>query len=135
MIFLDWQISRHSSPVTDITYMIYCSTDKSIRDKLGSKIFDVYYDSLTLHLKNFDCDVKKCYPYDVFKDHVNKIWPLGLVSGMIAIPLVLSQKGNELDLTDMTDFNGKGMSKMQYDDNMVSHLEDLIDEFIDLKFI
>lgn len=135
MIFLDWQISRHCSPVTDISYMIYCSTDKSTRDKFGLKMFDIYHDALGLQLKKFGCDVEKCYPRKVFQDHIKRILPFGLMMGMVVVPILLSEKGTELDVCDMVDYEAVGESKLEYSENIVERILGIVDDFVDLGLI
>lgn len=134
-MFLDWQISRHSSPVTDIAYMIYCSTDKSLRDKFGLKIFDIYYDALALQLQYFGCNIEKCYPRDIFKNHIDNILPFGLLMGMCVVPIILSEKGSEVDLSDIADYNNKGEEKLQYNNLIVDRLYGIIDDFVNFGLI
>ncbi|XP_031627429.1 uncharacterized protein LOC116343490 isoform X2 [Contarinia nasturtii] len=48
---LDWQTSRHSSPVIDIVYFIFCCTTKKLREVHYESFLDIYHESLCEHIK------------------------------------------------------------------------------------
>ncbi|XP_077295355.1 uncharacterized protein LOC143917646 [Arctopsyche grandis] len=91
MKFIDWQIARACSPVTDLSYMIYTGTDTLIRAKYNSRLFNVYYDALGKQLKYFGCDIEECYPRAIFDDNLKEFLPYGLMMSAILLPLVLSK--------------------------------------------
>lgn len=49
--FLDWQISRYSSPVIDIVYFMFSCTTKALRDKHYDSFLRTYHDSLSNHVR------------------------------------------------------------------------------------
>lgn len=49
--FLDWQGSKHVSPVIDIVYFVFCCTTKELRDSHYEHLLNIYYDSLDTHTK------------------------------------------------------------------------------------
>ena len=99
------------------------------------KIFDVYYDALASQLQKFECNIEKCYPRVIFQNQIKEFLPFGLLMGLVAIPIVLSQKGNELDISDMVNYDSSGKSKVQYDENIINRVEDIINDFVHLKLI
>lgn len=48
---IDWQFSRHASPVTDIVIHLLCCTTKKLRDERYDDLLQVYYDSFSYLLK------------------------------------------------------------------------------------
>lgn len=50
---LDFQISRHASPVLDILYYIFCCTEKELRDQHYDSFLKVYHSSLSKHLERY----------------------------------------------------------------------------------
>lgn len=50
---LDWQIFRHSTPIIDIAYFIFCCTTKSVRDLHYNDFLRVYHDSLSAHIRRY----------------------------------------------------------------------------------
>lgn len=49
--FLDYQISRYSSPACDISYYLYCCTTKELRDKHYDTFLRTYHETMSEHLK------------------------------------------------------------------------------------
>lgn len=49
--FLDWQVSRHASPIIDIVYFIFCCTTKELRDDHYERFLNVYHESLSTHIR------------------------------------------------------------------------------------
>ena len=50
---LDWQISRHSSPIIDIVYYMFCCTTKELRDAHYDDFLKVYHESLSAHIQRY----------------------------------------------------------------------------------
>lgn len=53
---LDWQMSRHSSPIIDIVYYLFSCTTKELRDAHYDTFLKVYHDSLSAHVKRYCCN-------------------------------------------------------------------------------
>lgn len=49
--FLDWQTTRHASPIIDIVYYMFCCTTKELRDNNYDNFLKVYHDSLSEHIR------------------------------------------------------------------------------------
>lgn len=49
--FVDWQITRHASPVLDIAFFIFCSTSKELRDTHYDQFLKTYHESLSDHIR------------------------------------------------------------------------------------
>lgn len=49
--FVDWQVVRHSSPMIDVAFFIFCSTTKEVRDVHYNKFLNTYHDTLTAHIR------------------------------------------------------------------------------------
>lgn len=49
--FIDWQMSRYSSPVLDILYHIFLNTTRELRRQNYNMYLNTYYDSLSNHLE------------------------------------------------------------------------------------
>lgn len=50
---LDWQISRHTSPVIDIIYYLFACTTKSIRDAHYDEFLKIYHESVSSHIRKY----------------------------------------------------------------------------------
>lgn len=100
---VDWQISRYASPCTDLAHMIFMLMDEEGIEKNLRFLLNLYYRTLKLTLANMECDVKHCYPEEVFIDQFEKIKIYGLVMEFMALPFVLKEPGQARKLD--TDFD------------------------------
>lgn len=50
---IDWQVSRHCSPIIDIVYFMFCCTTKELRDAHYDKMLKLYHDSLSEHMRRY----------------------------------------------------------------------------------
>lgn len=48
---LDWQLSRHASPMIDIVYFLFICTTKEIRDAHYDEFLRIYHETLSAHIK------------------------------------------------------------------------------------
>lgn len=53
IMLLDWQISRHCSPIIDIVYYLFSCTTKELRDAHYDNFLRVYHESLCAHIKRY----------------------------------------------------------------------------------
>lgn len=51
--FIDWQISRCSSPIIDIVYYMFCCTAKELRDAHYDEFLKIYHESLSTHIRMY----------------------------------------------------------------------------------
>lgn len=49
--FLDWQTTRHASPIIDIVYYMFCCTTEELRAQNYDDFLKVYHDSLSAHIR------------------------------------------------------------------------------------
>ncbi|XP_077295092.1 uncharacterized protein LOC143917429 [Arctopsyche grandis] len=96
--FIDWQVTRFASPITDIAYMMFMSTDEQIRSDYYTKSLDLYYEMLNKSLTMMGCELSECYPREVYEDQIKSTMPFGLISSMMLLPLILSEKDDVPDL-------------------------------------
>lgn len=49
--FIDWQITRYASPITDLVFYLFCSVAKELRDTHYDKFLRIYHESLSDFLR------------------------------------------------------------------------------------
>lgn len=59
---IDYQMSKQTSPVTDLHYMIFSSTDHATRKKHYHDWIDYYHSQLDRRLAKFGLDANRVYP-------------------------------------------------------------------------
>lgn len=111
--FVDWQVIRFLSPITDIAYMMFASTDEQIRSDYYTGSLDLYYETLDKNLTMMGCKLSECYPREVFEGQIKSTMPFGLISSMMLLPIILCEKDNVPDMD---------ISPEDYDVNMLDAL-------------
>ncbi|XP_021936590.1 uncharacterized protein LOC110838079 [Zootermopsis nevadensis] len=74
VILLDFQLSRYSSPVLDLSYFIASCTDHALRCEHYDLLLARYYDSLARFIRLLGSDPQKLFPQDVFQNNIK--WTL-----------------------------------------------------------
>lgn len=98
---VDWQIAHYSSPVLDVLYQIFTSTDKPFRDQHYHKLLHAYYASLSENIRKLGSDPNKLYTYENFQDQLRKFGDFVLFGG----PGIIQQKlAKEEDVADMDEY-------------------------------
>ncbi|XP_077285074.1 uncharacterized protein LOC143910456 [Arctopsyche grandis] len=116
LIFIDWQVIRFLSPITDIAYMMFVSTDQQIRSDCYTRSLDLYYETLSTNLTMMGCKPSECYPREVFEDQIKSTMPFGLISSMMLLPIILCEKDDvpEMDISP-EDYNEDNLDKLLTD--------------------
>lgn len=96
--FVDWQMSYYNSPVLDLLYNIFTSTDGQYRENHYEKLLKTYYSSLTESIEKLGSDPTKFITYNQLQDEFKKFGQYGLLRCCITTDLVIS---NANDVTDM----------------------------------
>lgn len=69
-LMLDFQLARCSSPVLDLSLLVYCCTSKPFRDQYFDDILKIYHTELSSAIKSLGSDPNKVYSWDLFKKEV-----------------------------------------------------------------
>lgn len=122
MRFLDWQVSRYASPVTDLVYYIFICTTKSLRDKYYDEMIKIYHDSLSEMIARFvghnplgrainkcfifrlfrlGSDPAKLFPFDALQDQLRRYGKFALVMSTLLLPIVTSAADKCPDLDEL----------------------------------
>lgn len=66
---IDFQVSRYTTPVVDLSYFLGCSTDRKLREHLPELLLD-YYKTLMEEIRCLGHDSPETlYPYEAFTRH------------------------------------------------------------------
>ncbi|KAK5649030.1 hypothetical protein RI129_003922 [Pyrocoelia pectoralis] len=110
LCLLDWQFLRVGSPALDLSYFLFTSTDKNLRDQYYHHFIEEYYSSLFNFYVKLGGNPENCLPYSVLQDHLRKFSIYGLYIGVQAMDIMLNkEKGkneNNSSSTYSSDSNG-----------------------------
>lgn len=83
--FLDWQINFFGSPAVDITFNLFTSTDKVLRDKEYDNLIKLYYNSMSNTVRLLGSDPDELFTYE---DLLSELKRCGIYA-LLLVPLVL----------------------------------------------
>lgn len=132
MIFIDWQLSRCVSPVIDLVYFIYLSTDKNLRDNHLKELYEYYYQNLGANLELLGESISELYPKEEFELHIKKFSRFGLWVTMLILHVILSREEEIFDSDEILNrkeqFEEAMLKKAINDPNYRSRVHDIIIE-------
>jgi hypothetical protein len=100
---LDWQVSRYSSPILDLSYYILgCISEKEL--EYLDEILITYYHSFTDQLKQLGIDDPEVlYPLQQFLDEWKKYCKFGVMLAALVMKVSATDKDEVVDLDDFAE--------------------------------
>lgn len=106
--FVDWQIIRYASPVTDLLNNLISSTDKKTRDEEIGNLFRDYYEQLSSNIGKMGSDPMKLFPYDAFERELKLCGNIAFLMAPMIIEISLAEPKDVSDLDDMSETLANG---------------------------
>ena len=104
--FIDFQLTRYSSPITDLLYFVYTATDKRFRQEHLETLLSVYFEQFVATLSSFPQDIQALLPPAVKTWSREKLerefWSLkdyGLVVAIAIIPIIYTRSEDMMDVS------------------------------------
>lgn len=109
--FIDWQLTRYSSPATDLLYHIFTSTTKPLRDQSFHALIQVYHTSVLDTVQKLGSDPLKMIQFAELMDELKAHGKYALLLGLVMAPFVYSEEGDIMDMKAYSDSfaSGKGV--------------------------
>ncbi|KAF5292778.1 hypothetical protein FQA39_LY13823 [Lamprigera yunnana] len=85
---LDWQTTKISSPVIDISQLLFVCLSKKERDLYCDHLINDYYNSFSKFLMQFGGQPNVALPFKVLEDHLRKFSVCGLYTAIRMITLI-----------------------------------------------
>ncbi|XP_068896158.1 uncharacterized protein [Tenebrio molitor] len=102
---LDWQISKYSSPILDLSYFLFvCISKEDIEDL--DEILRLYHKSLSSHLQRMGADSKKLYPLDTFLKDWKKFGRFGALMSNLSFKVCATDSDEVIDFADAAENGG-----------------------------
>lgn len=99
IILIDYQLMRFATPVTDVVYYIYMSTDGQFLSKHYETVINTYYGTLTAVLRECNLNVEEIYPKKIFERQLREYSVLGLVEALISMMIITAPFEDALKMT------------------------------------
>ena len=109
MKFVDFQIVVYDSPVRDILFFLFTSSEDGLLDKHLDDLIDQYYGEFIKHLDRLDCNIDD-FSYDKFKNEFDIYAPREFSHILFILRVVSAENSGAQSLSesdmDMFDSNG-----------------------------
>ncbi|CAG4963018.1 unnamed protein product [Colias eurytheme] len=128
VIPIDYQLFFYGSPITDLIFFLYLSTDRAFRKEHENNLKEVYYSTLKDFLHHFDINIETVFPRKLFEDDYENIREYGFCLSLIMLPFCFC------DESDLPDFENCGASdmKLELNERYYPRLDEIYDEFKDV---
>uniref|UniRef100_A0A1L8DKV9 Putative juvenile hormone-inducible protein n=2 Tax=Nyssomyia neivai TaxID=330878 RepID=A0A1L8DKV9_9DIPT len=96
---LDWQLSRHTTPVLDLSYFVFCCTDEKLRIHLPD-LLNEYHELLISRIDKLGSKGMDLYPKSVFEDHCKKYMKYGLGLALMTLHSITCKSSDIPDVSE-----------------------------------
>ncbi|KAJ6632707.1 hypothetical protein Bhyg_16080 [Pseudolycoriella hygida] len=100
---LDYQISRYSSPVLDLLYFLFSSTDKPLRDVYYTEIIQLYHKALSANLNKMGSDANKIFSFEDLQDQLKKFGSYALIIAPMLLNIITTKPDDIPDLDNLAE--------------------------------
>lgn len=126
IVLLDWQMSRITSPAIDLSYYLFSSTVKSLRDAHLDEFLKIYYTNLADVIRATGSDPEVLFPEEELQRQLRQFGKIGVLMAPILIPAMLADSS---DITDL-DSNAEQLYNKKTSDRAVNISGNKEQEFI-----
>lgn len=123
--FIDFQLSRNSSPVHDLSYFFYSGASAEDFKKVDEYL-EIYHKSFSDFAKELGSDPEKLLPLNVLKSEWKKYGLLGIFMGIISWNIKLMEKKHIEDLAETREDFSKGISSILKTDAFKHNTRDIL---------
>jgi hypothetical protein len=106
---IDWQLSKKSSPILDLSYFLFTTVSKEDIEELDV-ILKNYHNSLLDNLKNLGGTEDNFYPFDQFSNDWKEYCKYGVILAGVIHKFSLSEEDEVPDMAKAAE-DGQDMSK------------------------
>ncbi|XP_063535938.1 uncharacterized protein LOC134745781 [Cydia strobilella] len=101
VIFIDHQLSWYASPVSDISYFLYMSTEQELLSQHYEALINVYYGTLAGVLRQCNLKIEQVYPERIFRQHLKEYSVLGLIEALVSMKIITADNDDAMKMTEM----------------------------------
>lgn len=132
VVVLDWQLSQYCSPVTDLTYYLYSSTEQPLRTAHFDDILHGYHSNLAELLHQLGGDVNAQFSYDHLQGQLRTFAIYGMIMAPILVHVMTAAVDELPDFDEITEENSKEFDYMAKgcQDAYKVRLRDVVRDFV-----
>ncbi|KAJ8722061.1 hypothetical protein PYW08_004463 [Mythimna loreyi] len=97
-LIIDFQTVIYTSPMLDLSSLMYFNTSRSDRDKWTKELIEIYYEVLSKELQDVDIDIEHIFNKTTLIEAYKKSIVFGLTQAALIIPIVTMSKEKREEL-------------------------------------
>lgn len=142
---IDYQISKESSPVADLTYMIFNCTDYATRSKHFYDWLNYYHSELGTCLSNYGLNIESTYPRTQLEQDLKRHATFSLGQSIMLGSVIIRESKDAAKFKEAMDENKtveellKSTKLTTLDESTLNKLKNkvigLVDSFIELGYL
>lgn len=143
---IDYQLTKESSPVTDLHYMFFSSTDHATRKKHYQDWVDYYHSELTRRLAYFGLDAKDVYPRHQLDADLTLHSKFSLGQTIMGASLQIRESTDAAKLAEAVNSTDRSLEDIYKETSMSvaqpeiikkfkQKIEDVVDSFIEFGYL
>ncbi|KAJ8722059.1 hypothetical protein PYW08_004461 [Mythimna loreyi] len=139
-LIIDFQTVLYTSPMLDLSSLIYFNTSRSDRDKWTEEVIEIYYESLSEELQANEIDIVNIFNKTTISEAYKKSIVFGITQAAIITPIVAmsKEKREELFCDPKLSIKVNEVSRSQEfidiakeDDKYQRRITELLDEIVE----
>lgn len=130
---LDWQVARYCSPVLDLLYNIFTTTDKAFRDQHFETLLSTYYASLSGMVRRLGSDPEQLFSYANLQAELRRCGDFALLYGPMVVRVTSAKAENIRDVDELSDAlaNGENVDLLtSFDEETQAIYSKLVNEIV-----
>ncbi|XP_063538154.1 uncharacterized protein LOC134747460 [Cydia strobilella] len=101
-VMIDYQLSRESSPASDLLYLIFNCTDHATRLKHYQEWIDYYYENLDYSLNLHGLKANRAFPKDQLDADLRRYGKMMVSLGVMLSSMLVRESKDAVDMREMT---------------------------------
>ncbi|RZC41079.1 uncharacterized protein BDFB_009194, partial [Asbolus verrucosus] len=111
---LDWQMSRFTTPITDLSYFLFACISQEDLENLN-EILRNYYKSFSHHLKRLGSDPDRLYSFDQLLKDWKTYCKYGIMMASVILKIALTEKDEIVDIAQAAEQGQDIVSSFSYE--------------------
>ncbi|VVC89213.1 unnamed protein product [Leptidea sinapis] len=113
LVFVDYQMARLASPVTDISYFFFMTSDYEFLKHNYDHLLYIYYATLSASLHECKVNAEEVFPRRIFEEHLKKYSILGLIEALISMKIITAESDEAHKMTEMKHQSCNGLHQFE----------------------
>lgn len=145
--FIDFQLSRYASPMTDVIYVLFMGTSRRFREEHTDVLLKTYYNEFRTVLSRFpdvtllQAEAVDSWTFGKLKEEYENFYMYGFLVSVILLPMILlrpddiDKSMSQMSRAERAEFFGEGRIELVYNigsknEEMRERLFELCDEMV-----